>query len=60
MKISELQDKKIINITDGKNIGAISDLEIDEKGYITYIHAIENKFFIKLFSSNKEMLYLFK
>ena len=57
MKISELQDKKIINITDGKNIGTISDLEIDEKGCITYIHAIETKFFIKLFSSNKETIF---
>ena len=31
MKISDLQDKKIINITDGKNIGTIIDLEIDNE-----------------------------
>ena len=57
MKISELQDKTIINIRDGKNIGTISDLEIDEKGFITYIHSIEKKFFIKFFSSNKETIF---
>ena len=57
MKISDLQDKKIINITDGKNIGTISDLEINEQGFITYIHAIESKFFIKLFTSHKETVF---
>ena len=57
MKISDLQDKKIINITDVKNIGTISDLEINEEGYVTYIHAIESKFFVKLFFSNKETIF---
>ena len=57
MKLSELQDKKIINITDGKNIGTISDLEINEDGYITYIHALERRFFIKIFSTNKETIF---
>jgi len=54
MKISELQDKTIINIKDGKNIGTISDLEINDKGIITCFYALESKFFLKLFSRNTE------
>ena len=54
MKISELQDKTIINIRDGKNIGTISDLDINEKGIITCFYALESKFFFKLFSRNTE------
>lgn len=57
MKISDLQDKSIININDGSNIGKISDLEINEKGIITNIYALQSKFFLKLFSSNKETVF---
>ena len=57
MKISELQDKKIINITDGSNIGTISDLEINEEGYITNIHAIKSKILFKIFLPNKETVF---
>ena len=57
MKISDLQDKTIINISDGRNIGTISDLEINEKGVITNIYAIESKFFLKLFSRNTETIF---
>ena len=57
MKISDLQDKTIINIKDGSNIGTISDLEINEEGFITNIYAIQSKFFLKLFSPNKETIF---
>ena len=57
MKISELQDKTIINIRDGKNIGTISDLEINEKGEIINFYAIESKFFLKLFSKSTETIF---
>lgn len=57
MKISDLQDKTIININDGSNIGKISDLEINEQGNIIYIYAIQSKFFLKLFSPNKETIF---
>lgn len=56
MKISDLQDKNIININDGRNIGKISDLEIDEKGNIINIYAIQSKLFFKFFS-NKETVF---
>lgn len=32
MRISELQDKDVINLNDGKKIGNIVDLNIDEDG----------------------------
>ena len=44
MKMSELQDKDIINIKDGKNIGRIVDLEVSESGSINYIIAEPTKF----------------
>ncbi len=34
MRLSELQTKKIISMTDGKNIGSIIDAVIDENGRI--------------------------
>ena len=34
MKLSELQSKKIISTTDGKNIGSIIDAIINSKGQI--------------------------
>ena len=34
MRMSELQDKDIINLTDGKNVGKIIDAILDEDGNI--------------------------
>lgn len=34
MRLSELQQKEIINIVNGKRIGMIIDVIIDDKGYI--------------------------
>lgn len=34
MRLSELQHKEIVNIVDGKRVGIIIDVIIDEKGYI--------------------------
>ena len=57
MKISDLQDKTIINIKDGKNLGNITDLEINEKGEILNIHCMPKRIFFKIFSSNKENIF---
>lgn len=57
MKISDLQYKTIININDGKEIGKISDLEIDEKGIIISYYAMPRKNLFKIFSSNKETIF---
>ena len=34
MRLSELQQKEIVNIVDGKRIGMIIDAILDDKGYI--------------------------
>lgn len=60
MKISDLQDKNIINIIDGKNIGKISDLEIDEQGRIINFYVLPKRFFFSFFTSNKENIFTIK
>jgi len=57
--MSELQDKDIINIKDGKNIGRIIDLEVSNEGQINYLIAEPSNFF-KFNSFNKETNILFK
>lgn len=34
MRLSELQQKEIVNIFNGKRIGTIIDVVVDEKGYL--------------------------
>lgn len=34
MRLSELQQKEIVNISNGKRIGMIIDVSVDDKGYI--------------------------
>lgn len=54
MRISDLQNKTIININDGKEIGSIIDLEIDDKGNTTNLIVEKHKFILSSFISNKE------
>mgnify|MGYP003318284568 CR=1 FL=1 len=51
MRLSDLQNKDIVNINDGKNIGSIIDVTIDEKSGNIISFIIEpNKNFFKLFN----------
>jgi len=59
MRMSELQDKDIINVKDGKNLGRIIDLEVSHDGNITNIIAEPTKF-LRLNSFNKETNIQFK
>ena len=34
MRLSELQLKEIVNVVNGKRVGVIIDVVVDEKGYI--------------------------
>ncbi len=43
MRLSELQQKEIVNISNGKRIGVIVDVIVDEKGYINYLVLEEKK-----------------
>ena len=51
MRISDLQAKRIISITNGKNIGNIIDAEIDENGKVSSFIVEQSK---SLFSLNRE------
>lgn len=43
MRLSELQQKEIINIKDGKRVGIIIDVIVDEKGCIKSLVLDEKK-----------------
>lgn len=55
MRLSDLQNKTVINTLDGKNIGNIIDLNIDEKGKAIGLIVEKHKFLISFFSSKKEI-----
>lgn len=52
MRLSDLQDKDIVNISDGKKIGSIIDVNIDEEGGMKSLVVEESKF--ALFGSKNE------
>lgn len=51
MRLSELQTKKVISVTSGKNIGNIIDINIQQNGNIESFIIESNKNF---FALNKE------
>lgn len=57
MKISDLQDKTIININNGKQLGKISDLEIDSNGLIINYYALTKKSIFNIFNTNEETIF---
>lgn len=54
MRLSELQNKTVINLIDGKNIGNIIDVNIDENGKTIGLIVEKHRFLISYFSSKKE------
>ena len=45
MRISDLQQKDIVNTKDGKKIGKISDVIVNEAGQVEYIVVASSGFF---------------
>ena len=43
MRLSDLQSKDIVNVLDGKNIGNIIDVVVDEKSGMIISLVVENK-----------------
>lgn len=60
MYLGDLQTKDVVSIIDGKNLGRITDVEIDENGYIKNIIVQKKRFFINLFKSNYEYSFMYK
>ena len=56
MRLSDLQSKTIINYLDGKNLGNIIDVSLDEKGKTTGLIVEKHRFLLSLFSSKKEII----
>jgi len=58
MNLSDLQQKEIIDISTGKRLGSIIDVIVDSKGSITRMILDNRKTRNKIFSTNKEDVYI--
>ena len=56
MRLSDLQNKTVVNVIDGKNIGNIIDLEINDDGTTMGLVVEKYKFLISSFSNKKELI----
>ena len=55
MRLSDLQDKDVINISDGKKIGNIIDINITMDGKMSSLVVEKSKFFISMFTTKDEI-----
>lgn len=60
MRLSDLQQKEVVNMLDGKNLGRIIDAEINNEGQIQYFVVEQKKLLKKVFSSGSEIMITFK
>ncbi|MBR1416636.1 MAG: YlmC/YmxH family sporulation protein [Bacilli bacterium] len=59
MKLSDLQEKDVVNVNDGRNVGRIIDAQIDESGKINYLVVDTKKGIRGFFSSYQELTITF-
>lgn len=55
MRLSELQDKDVVNVIDGKKIGNIIDIIIDNDGTMKGLIIEKSKFLISMFTAKDEI-----
>ena len=55
MRLSDLQNKDIVNIEDGKKIGTIIDVVIDKEGNMESLIVQKSKWITNIFSTKDEM-----
>lgn len=55
MRLTELQNKDIVDIESGRVIGGIIDIALDESGILQSLVVEKSKFLISLFSSKDEI-----
>ena len=55
MRLSDLQSKDIININDGKKIGNIIDVKLNENGDMEGLVVEQSKFFVSMFTTHNEV-----
>lgn len=56
MRLSELQHKDVINIRDGKKIGNIIDVMIENNGTMTGLVVEKSKFLVSMFTNKDEII----
>ena len=56
MRLSELQSKDIISVNDGKKIGNIIDINIDNNGKLDSLIVEKSKFIISRFSTSNDRI----
>lgn len=59
MRLSDLQSKMVINISDGRHLGVIVDAEINEDGNIVAFTIMTKHFFKRLFRNEAENIITF-
>ncbi len=55
MRLSDLQNKDVVNMEDGKKIGNIIDVIIDKDGNMEALIVQKSKFITNLFSNKDEL-----
>lgn len=55
MRLSDLQSKDIVALEDGKKIGNIIDVSIDDRGNMVALIVQKSKFLNNIFSSQNEI-----
>ena len=56
MRLSDLQDKDVVNVVDGKKIGNIIDVNLEyNSGKMDSLIVEKTKFFISMFSTKDEI-----
>lgn len=55
MRLSDLQHKDVVNIIDGKKVGNIIDVAIDNEGKMAGLIVEKTRFLISMFSNHNEV-----
>ena len=54
MRVSDLQTKDVVSLNDGKKLGRIVDIDIEQNGTIHYF-VVEARHFFRFFGSREEI-----
>ncbi len=54
MRVSDLQMKDVISLFDGRRLGRITDIELEDEGVIKYF-VVEPKRFFRFFGAKEEL-----
>jgi YlmC/YmxH family sporulation protein len=54
MRVSDLQTKDVVSLIDGKRLGRIVDIDMEESGIINYF-VVEQRRFFRFFGGREEV-----